>query len=42
MTIKRSYNLGDVRSLEEYVKASGIDFKNRELKEHAKEGVAVF
>ena len=42
MTIKRSYSLGDARSLKDYEKASGIDFQNRELKEHAKNGVAIF
>jgi hypothetical protein len=36
------YGLGTERSLEDFERISGIDFKNRELKEHAKKGVALF
>lgn len=36
------YGLGAERSLEDFERISGIDFKNRELQEHAKEGVALF
>ena len=36
------YGLGTERNLQEFERISGIDFKNRELKEHAKQGVALF
>tara|TARA_Y100000310_G_scaffold110912_1_gene109325 strand:- start:2828 stop:4768 length:1941 start_codon:yes stop_codon:yes gene_type:complete len=36
------YGLGEERSLEDFERISGIDFKNRELKDHAKNGVALF
>jgi hypothetical protein len=32
------YGLGTERSLEDFEKASGIDFKNRKLAERAKKG----